>query len=94
MFTLKKIELEDGKVSALAAGYESILPEAKLYDRETDRLSNLKSIQDVEIGYQLVLLSDTRFHTTSKIREIVSKDSDMVVFKTQTSVYQLTQKNA
>lgn len=90
MFTLKKLEIEDGKISALPSGYESTHPEAKLYDYETDEEKSLESIQDVEIGYQVILFSAFRFHRTSRIREIVSKDKDKVVFKTQTSMYQLT----
>ena len=93
MFTLKKIELEDGKESALPVGHMSALPDAILYNYETDEKKSLNSVQDVEIGWQVVLFSDSRFHRTSKIREIVSKDSDKVVFKTQTSVYQLTKDN-
>ena len=93
MFTLKKLEVEDGKVSALESGYTSTLPDGILYNRDTDKRKPLDSIQDVEIGCQVMLTSSTRYHVTSEIREIVSKDRDKVVFKTQTSVYQLTQED-
>lgn len=93
MFTLKKLELEEGKDSMVPTGHESTLPDGILYNRDTGERKPLNSIQDIEIGCRVTLTSSTRYHVTSEIREIISKDKDKVVFKTQTSVYELTQSN-
>ena len=90
MPTLRKILLEEGKVSALPEGYSTTLPDIELIDYETDRRRKISSIQEVEVGWQVLLTSGFQFHRTSKIREIVSKEEGKVVFKTQTSVYELT----
>ena len=97
MPTLRKLEIEEGKTSALWAGYESNLPSMKLiaYDPDTEEQTYdkvIESIQDVEVGKQVLLYSLTEFHRTSPIREIIEKKPGRVLFKTQTSVYELTEK--
>lgn len=92
MYTLKKLELEDGKNSMLPTGYSSTLPMIHLADYETEEIKPINSIQEVEEGWQVILSSLTDYHRTSKIREVVSKEEGRVVFKTQTSLYELTEK--
>ena len=93
MYTLKKIELEDGKDSALPAGYSSTLPFLSLFDYVTERSKPISSIDEVEEGWQVVLTSLRDYHRTSKIRKIVSREDNKITFKTQTSIYELIQHN-
>lgn len=91
MFTLKKLKIEEGKDSLVWEGYKSNLPHMKLIDYEDPEFSkDLDSIQDIEVGKQLLLYSLRDYHRTSKISEIISKEPGKVVFRTQTSVYELT----
>ena len=91
MYKLEKLELEEGKLSMLSAGYTSRLPSMKLFDWETNEERFPETLNDISEGWQVVLYSFTDFHRTSKIREIVSRDEKEVVFRTQTSVYKLTE---
>lgn len=91
MYTLTKVDLEEGKDSLLPTGYSSSLPWLSLYDYETDEVKKIDSIQEIEQGWQVVLTSLRDYHRTSKIKEILKTEEDKIIFRTQTSVYEVTQ---
>ena len=47
------------------------------------------TLEDVKEGWQIMLENRDEWHNTSKIREVVSREPHKVVFKTQTSLYEL-----
>lgn len=90
---LTKLVLEEGKDSLIPQGYSTGAPEMLLIDYEDpDYRKDIETIQDIEVGKQLVLYSmfGKDCHRTSKISEILSSSPERVVFKTQTSTYELT----
>lgn len=93
MFTLKKLSIEEGKDSLVQPGHVTIGDGLDLfkYDDPEARKS-ITSVQEVEEGYQILLTwaPGFRWHNTSKIKRIVSKEPGKVVFETQTSLYELT----
>jgi len=89
MFRLSKIEVEEGKSSALPAGYTSTYPHLSLFDHETGTHKPIDSIKEVDVGWQVVVSRGFGFHNTSKVREIVARGKNKIIFKTQTSVYEL-----
>lgn len=96
MFKLTKISIEEGKSSMVGEGYSSILPDLSILALGETAKRNA-DLEDVRPGYQ-VYLSDSsrfngRFHRTSPIEEIVSRGFNKVVFKTQTSLYELEEFN-
>lgn len=89
MFKLTKLEIEPGKGSMLPAGYSSVMPNAQLFNAGQEERIPVESVKDVKVGYQLLLTAGFSWHNTSQIREIVSLEDKRVVFKTQTSIYEL-----
>lgn len=92
MFTLRKLKLDEGKHSALGVGHTTSAPHLMLIDWENpDYKKVLESIKEIEVGKQVIVHSTfgKDYHRTSKISEILSKRPGRVVFKTQTSVYEL-----
>lgn len=88
---LRKIEIEEGKDSVLPENYATRAPYMKLIDySDLSYSKELDSIQDIEVGKQLLLYSLREYHRTSKIKEIVSVEEDKVIFRTQTSLYELS----
>lgn len=88
-YTLKKLELEEGKDSILPTGYATRGEFLSLFDYETDEVIHGVELMDVKEGWQIILESFRDYHRTSKIREIVAQDETSVVFRTQTSLYEL-----
>ena len=91
MYKLKKLNIEEGKTSLLPEGYVTRGHSLKLLDYETNAIGGIENITDILVGWQVLLEGLGDYHRTSKIKEIVSKDKDSVIFKTQTSTYKLTQ---
>lgn len=91
MYKLEKIEIEEGKSSALETGYVSNLPYMFLADFEkSSDEQEITSIKDLEVGKQLILRSWNNFHRTSKISQIEFLTENLGEFKTQTSWYRIT----
>ena len=88
MYTLTKLKLEKGNYSMFPEGYSSTLPTLQLFDSETDEKRNIFNLNDVLTGWQ-VILTDGGYHRTSKIKEIVKRTKNKIVFKTQTYLYEL-----
>lgn len=88
-YTLKKLELEEGKDSMLPTGYSTRGEFLSLFDYETDEVEHGVELSEVREGWQIILESFRDYHRTSKIREIVTQDENSVVFRTQTSLYEL-----
>ena len=93
MYTLKKLELEEGKDSLLPTGYYTKGETLSLFDYETLEVIKDIDLEEVKTGWQVILTSFRDYHRTSKIREMVSKDVNRLVFKTQTSIYELTRNS-
>lgn len=93
MFTLRKLKLHKGKTSMVGVtGGERTYPFLGLIDwEEPDYSEKLDSIQDIKVGKQVIISNHggINFLRTSKISEIVSREPRRVVFKTQTSTYEL-----
>jgi hypothetical protein len=89
MFKLTKLHLDPDKQSMLPAGYSSTMPMASLFNAGHEERIPVESVKDVKVGYQLLLTAGFSWHNTSQIREIVSLEDKRVVFKTQTSTYEL-----
>lgn len=87
---LTKLEVEEGKQSVLEAGYSRYLPFIHLFKYDVpDAKKEVNSVDDVEEGWQIYLSSMTEWMRTSKIKEIVSKSKNIIIFRTQTSLYKL-----
>lgn len=89
MFTLTKVKLQEGRHSLVHEGKETTLPNAKLFDWETNESKKLESLNDIKEGWQIVLYSLTDHHRTSKIKKIIEYTNKKVVFETETSIYEL-----
>lgn len=89
MYKLTKLDIEEGKQSALPAGYGSTLPNLQLYDWETDTSKSIESFEDITEGWQIILFSIRDYHRTSKISKILKREPKKLLFKTQTSIYEL-----
>lgn len=90
MYTLRKTKLEEGSDSLLWEGYQSNLPTLSIYNHEDDTKEVLDSIQDIKVGWQVMLTSLREYHITSPVQEILKSSPEMVVFKSRTSIYELT----
>jgi hypothetical protein len=91
MATLRKIELEDGKDSMISEGHTTCLPYVELFKyTNPEERKQIESVEEVEEGWQVLMLSIREFHNTSMIKEIIKVEGDTVTFRTQTSVYELT----
>lgn len=89
MYTLRKLAIEEGQISAVRAGHS-----------ECGNLSTFKngkyavksaSLEDIKVGDQVLVSTITHWLNTSPIREIVSYEPGIMVFKTQTSEYELSE---
>ncbi len=89
MYTLRKLELEEGKDSVLPTGYATRAAFLSLFDYETHESIHGIELSEVKEGWQVILEDFRDYHRTSKIREIVERGKNRVVFKTQTSLYEL-----
>lgn len=96
MFTLRKIAIEQGKESRIEAGRETNAPHLQIfklnYNNETEDKRTIENLLDLEVGWQILLTSFSKFHRTSPIKEIITKDHRRAVFKTQTSTYELVKE--
>lgn len=93
MYTLKKLKVEKGAETLIPEGYEKTLPFLMLIDYTDENYKKqLNDLRDIEIGRQVYLFSMREYHRTSKISEIVLKEKHKVVFKTQTSTYELVER--
>ena len=92
MYTLMKLELEEGKQSALPTGYGTQGDALSLFDWETNEKKSIESLEDVQEGWQVILERGIAYHRTSKIREIVKRCENKILFRTQTSLYELKEE--
>jgi hypothetical protein len=94
MFVLKKLEIEKDEISMVPSGHTTRAPLPKLFHwkRPEEGQKQISSVGEVKVGYQLMLSSLTAYHVTSEIKEIVSVEPKRVVFKTQTSLYELKEE--
>lgn len=89
-FTLTKLSVEPDKDSLVTVGYSTTTKTAKILDLEySEDLIDIASLDDVKVGLHVFLLDRFRYHNTSAIKEIISRDANKIVFKTQTSIYEL-----
>jgi len=94
MYTLRKLEIEEGKDSLVSIGYTTIGETLNLFDAFTDNQKVVNSLDEVVIGWQILLYSRSfGYHRTSKIKEIVSREPKKITFKTQTSLYELLKED-
>lgn len=94
-YTLEKLVLEEGADSLLPEGYISRNMQAlTIFDYETNEVKKNVSLNDVTEGWQVLLFGRSLydFHRTSKIKEILERTDTSVKFRTQTSVYLLTEQ--
>ena len=89
MFTLKKVQIEEGSKSAVPIGYVASYPNLKLLHPHTREVFIPESMKDLREGYQVLIYSLTEYLRTSPISKIQHIDDGYAVFKTQTSTYEL-----
>lgn len=90
VYYLKKISIEEGEISYILAGDSCTGDRLHLFDYEKDETKQIDSIEDVEVGWQVIVSRIFgQYIRTSKIKEIVSKEPNKITFKTQTSLYEL-----
>ena len=91
MFILEKLKINDGEFSAVEAGEKRRGPLLHAFKWDVpNSTKKIASLDQIEEGWQILLISNTEWLNTSKISEIVSRSDKEVVFKTQTSTYKLT----
>lgn len=89
-FRIEKMELLPGASSMIGRGEAYQGDDLALYDYETKEHKYV-GLRDVTEGWQVVLYhSFGRAMNTSKIAEILERTNNTVTFKTQTSIYKLT----
>jgi len=92
MFTLRKLELHAGKDSLIPSGYATTGDTLILFKYDDPSAKRaITSTDEVEEGYQILVTLASRYHNTSKIAKVISKEPKRVVFETQTSTYELTE---
>jgi hypothetical protein len=90
MFKLKKISIDEGKDSLVPPEHVTYGVDLSLFKYDDKEAVKRKAtLADVDVGWQVLIADFNRYHNTSKIREIVERSDSKVVFKTQTSLYQL-----
>lgn len=90
VYYLKKISIEEGKISFVFPGERCTGDRLHLFDFETEEYKQIDSIEEVELGWQVIVSRILgQYIRTSKIKEIVSKTPNKVTFQTQTSLYEL-----
>lgn len=92
MFVLTKLSLQGDSV--LPAGYSSRLPNVSLINYVTNKSKDFNSLDDIEEGYQVVMTGHGMYdyHRTSEISEVLERAENIVIFRTQTSVYELKEE--
>ncbi len=91
LFTLKKISIDPGKTSRVFEGYSTTGRELHAFNAEGSHILN--DISEVKTGYQLLLIRNLAVYLrTSTVEEVTFFSKDKILVKTQTSVYELTQK--
>lgn len=94
MYKLTKLQIEDGKDSMLPTGYETAGDTLSIFKYDVDdSMKELENLTDLEEGCQVYLSRGVfHYHNTSKIKEIIEVSKDEAIFRTQTSLYQLTKE--
>ena len=90
MYKLKKLELEADKESSVENGYITESSVLSVLDTSTKEIRETNSLDDVTEHVQVYLTGNGMYHRTSAVSEIVSRIENVVVFKTQTSTYELS----
>ena len=91
MFTLKKINIMEGQLSIVDPGYSRTGRVLSLLTPSTSQYTHIDSIDDVEVGKQVLLTSGVcDYLRTSPVSEILERGRDFIRFRTQTSIYELT----
>ena len=91
MFKLEKLELHGD--SMLPAGHVQTGHTLTLAHYQDDKKQHIDDVHQIEVGRQLVLTRGlTEWMNTSVIAEILEHGDDYVKFRTQTSIYLLTQE--
>lgn len=88
MYILTKLQIEDGKDSMLPTGYATVGNSLSVFKYDIpDSVKGVKRLTEIKAGWQVYIAH----HNTSKIKEIVEQSDTRVLFRTQTSLYELTQ---
>ena len=91
MFHLKKIKIHENEYSMVRPGSSitSKFIEQFNWEKPEER-TPIYSLDDVVVGKQIIAHTFVDFIRTSKITEIIEKTENKIVFKTETSTYELT----
>ena len=92
MFTLTKISLEEGSTSAVPQGKTTTGYSFNLLGKTIEEDVYSAKVEDLKVGLQVYITSDTLYHRTSPIQEIITQEPSGATFKTGTSIYTLTQE--
>lgn len=95
IFTLTKLSVEEGQHSSVHEGHSTSGSNLIQFNwRDPDSKNTIDNVSQIVAGRQILLMQGIgSFHRTSEISKILSRSDDEVVFKTQTSVYKLTQRD-
>ena len=89
MFVLEKLNVMEGKHSAVHEGYRQSSDTLKVFQYPDEKAIEITDIHDIKIGWQVLVGRGMQFLQTSPVKEIMESSPNRIVFKTQTSIYQL-----
>lgn len=94
MYILEKMQVEEGKYSMLPAGYRTIGTNLAVFLAGKYKATPIKNIHKIKVGRQVLLTRGFgTYHQTSPVSEILEKGPNYVIFKTQTSIYTLSEEH-
>lgn len=91
-YKLQKIEITRGKQSMVAVGQSSSGPTFSILKANSDNMVHRTEFTEIQEG-DMVLVTGRAFWEyikTSPVKEIIDIAQDRVVFRTESSVYELT----
>ena len=92
MFVLKKLKVEEGKQSAVQEGHTMNSPRLVIFLYGEHDPVEIYSIHNIKVGWQIGLSFGGNYLQTSPVAEILESSSpNSVRFRTQTSIYELSE---
>ena len=91
-YKLEKIEIARGKQSMVSVGQSSSGPTFSVLKANSDNIVHRPEFSEIEEGDMVLVTGRTfwEYIKTSPVKEIIDIAQDRVVFRTNSSVYELT----
>jgi sensor histidine kinase regulating citrate/malate metabolism len=92
MFTLEKIRILDGANSMVGPGHRVLSTRLAVFLSGVHKAKEIKDVHEIQLGWQVLIGTGMNYLNTSPVQEILDKGDSFIKFRTQTSIYELTEQ--